>query len=282
MATVHVGKSLGDEDELWRYLSLDKFIDLVSSNSLFFAPLAWYDKTDPFEGFMPRVAMDALASIPQYFRDEQREVLARLVEQLPPAAGPQLQTLLADIEAYVPSMKALYKNIVSCLMVNCWYQSPHESEAMWGLYSRQGVAIRTRVGRLRNALVNEDPKPAVHIGAIKYLDFTDPALTAKDCMTPDGHLMGMMKRMAYAHEREVRMFITAERAIGDLSLHAPSSMRVAAEARGYLDEVVVSPFAGESLERSVRAVITWAGLDEGLVRRSTLLDGCDHLLDAYQ
>lgn len=107
----------------------------------FFAPLAWYDKTDPFEGFMPRVAMEALASIPQRFRDEQRETLARLAEQLPPAAGPQLQALLADVEAHVPSMKALYKNIVSCLMVNCWYQSPHESEAMWGLYSRQGGAF---------------------------------------------------------------------------------------------------------------------------------------------
>lgn len=130
--------------------------------------------------------------------------------------------------------------------------------------------------------MNEDATPAVHIGAIKYLDFTDPALTAKDCMTPDGHLMGMMKRVAYAHEREVRMFITAERAIGDLSLHVPSAMRVPADARAYLDEVVVSPFAGEALEHSVRAIIAWAGLDEGLVRRSSLLDRCDHLLDAYQ
>ncbi|GAI39952.1 unnamed protein product, partial [marine sediment metagenome] len=62
MAKLHVGKSLRDTDVLWRYVTLDKFINLIDSRALFFAPLAWYEKTDPFEGYLPRVAMEALAS----------------------------------------------------------------------------------------------------------------------------------------------------------------------------------------------------------------------------
>lgn len=50
MTTLIVGQSLKDSDVLWRYRSLEKFVDMVSAQSLLFAPLDWYVKTDPFEG----------------------------------------------------------------------------------------------------------------------------------------------------------------------------------------------------------------------------------------
>lgn len=48
-----------------------------------------------------------------------------------------------------------------------------------------------------------------------------------------------------------------------------------------LEAVVISPFAGELIERSVRAVCRWGGVDENIVAKSNLLDNCEHLLDAY-
>lgn len=53
MATLKVGKSLTDTDVLWRYLPLDKFIDFLESRTLFFTPLAWFEKTDLFEDGFP-------------------------------------------------------------------------------------------------------------------------------------------------------------------------------------------------------------------------------------
>lgn len=282
MTTLRVGRSLRETDILWRYLSLDKFIDLVESKSLFFAPLAWYEKTDPFEGYLPRVAMEAMASVSINARDQQRETIEALARTLPEAASKDLRRIQDQLDAHIPTMRALHKNIASCLMVNCWYKSEHESEGMWGLYSRAGVAIRTSVGAIKSALTDERQGHVIHAGAIKYIDFSNESLKPPDCVTEDGHLIGMVKRVAYAHENEVRMYITRDRAKGSLELQEPAPTRVPVSVAKLLEGVVISPFAGELIERSVRAVCRWGGVDENIVAKSNLLDNCEHLLDVYK
>ncbi|WP_112067640.1 DUF2971 domain-containing protein [Herbaspirillum rubrisubalbicans] len=281
MATLKVGKSLQDTDMLWRYMSLDKFIDLVESKTLFFAPLAWFEKTDPFEGYLPQVCMEAVASISRKFRDEHIGSVQKLAQLLPKSAGPQIEKLREDCEMHLPTMKALHKNISACLMVNCWYRSNHESEGMWGLYSRSGVAIRTSVKSLKTAILKDEKSPVIHMGAIKYIDFSDEKLKPSDCVTVDGHLMGMVKRIAYSHENEVRMYITGEREKGNLELKKPASTRISFDLESLLEAVVISPFAGASLDRSVRAICRWSGVKENIVSKSTLLDNCEYLLNAY-
>ncbi|RZJ30888.1 MAG: DUF2971 domain-containing protein [Chryseobacterium sp.] len=281
MATLKVGKSLQDTDVLWRYLTLDKFIDLVDSKSLFFAPLAWYAQTDPFEGYVPQVAMEAMASIPKKFQAEQAVMLEKLAQMLPDEAAPQLRKLREDVERHVPTMKAIFKNVSSCLMVNCWYKSSHESEGMWGLYSKNGVAIKTSVGALKSSIISTDLNPAIHLGSIKYIDFSDASLTPPDCVSEDGQLFGMIKRIAYSHEQEVRMYITRDRRGNMLEIQDPAPMRVSVDIEKLLEAVVISPFAGESISQSVRAICKWAKVNSNLVSKSNLLDNCEYLLDAY-
>ncbi|MGA4422897.1 DUF2971 domain-containing protein [Ralstonia nicotianae] len=282
MTTLNVGKSLRDTDVLWRYLSLDKFIDFVESESLFFAPLAWYEKTDPFEGYLPRVAMNAMASVSINARNQQLETINALARTLPESAATQLRLIREQVETHIPTMRALYKNIAKCLMVNCWYKSEHESEGMWGLYSRGGIAIRTSVGALKSALADDQEGRVIHVGAIKYIDFTNESLKPSDCVSEDGHLIGMLKRVAYAHENEVRMFITRDRVRGSLELQEPAPTTVRVSVTKLLEGVVISPFAGETIQRSVRAVCRWGGIDEHIVAKSSLLDNCEYLLDAYK
>lgn len=282
MAKLKVGKSLRDTDVLWRYLSLDKFIDLVESKTLFFAPLAWYEKTDPFEGYMPKAGMEAMASIPQKFRDQQIDALEKRAQMLPEHAAPQIRKLRENVESHVPTMKALYKNISACLMVNCWCRSAHESEGMWGLYSKGGVAIRTSVGALKSAILDSEQDPVIHVGAVKYIDFSDASLKPSDCITEDGQLVGMIKRVAYAHEQEVRMYITRDREKGSLELKEPAPTRISVDVDKLLEAVVISPFAGESINRSARAVCKWSGVGESIVSKSNLLDNCEYLLDVYK
>ncbi|KAA0178978.1 DUF2971 domain-containing protein [Cupriavidus gilardii] len=282
MATLKVGKSLKDEDVLWRYLSLDKFIDLVESRTLFFTPLSWYSRTDPFEGYIPRAGMDAMASLSRKYRDQHLEEIEKLAQMLPEHAAPQLRKLRETVESHVPTMRELVKNISACLMVNCWCRSAHESEGMWALYSKGGVAIRTSVGALRSAVYVGEQNPVIHIGRVKYIDFADESLKPSDCVTEDGHLMGMIKRVAYGHEREVRMYVTRDRSKAGLELQEPAPMRIAVDVDRLLEAVVISPFAGESIDRSVRAICRWSGVNENVVLKSSLLDNCDYLLDVYQ
>src|SRR6516165_7553822 len=63
MTEVQASKQLSSTTRLWRYLSLDKLVDLLSTGELFFTPLAAFAKSDPFEGYLPSVAFDAHASI---------------------------------------------------------------------------------------------------------------------------------------------------------------------------------------------------------------------------
>lgn len=282
MVTLEIGKSLKDTDVLWRYLSLEKFIDLVESKTLFFTPLAWYSKTDPFEGYMPQAGMEAMASISRKYRDQHVDALEKLAQMLPEDAAPQIRKLRENAESHVPTMKALFKNISACLMVNCWYRSAHESEGMWGLYSKGGVAIRTSVGALKSAISDGEQSPAIHVGAVNYIDFSDESLKPSDCVTEDGQLMGMIKRISYAHEQEVRMCITRDREKGRLELQEPAPTRVSVSVDKLLEAVVISPFAGELINRSVRAICKWSGVNENIVSKSNLLDNCEYLLDVYR
>ncbi len=282
MAELRIGRSLSDSDVLWRYMSIDKFIDLVDSKTLFFAPLSWYEKTDPFEGYIPHVAMEAMASISRKFRDQHMEAIDKLASVLPEDAAPQIRQLRANVESHLPTMKALFKNISACTMVSCWYKSQHESEGMWNLYSRGGVAIRTSVGAIKAALADNLQIHSINVGAVKYLDFSDKSLTPPDCVTEDGQLIGMIKRIAYAHENEVRMYIARERPKDSLELLTPEPTYVSVNVEKLLEEVVISPFAGKTIENSVHAVCRWSGVDKRIVSKSTLLENCEYLLDAYQ
>lgn len=281
LAMLKVGKSLKNNDVLWRYLPLDKFIDLVDSKTLYFSPLAKYAKSDPFEGYLPRAAMEAMASVSIKYRDQQREAVKTLAQKLPETARPELLKMQEKVEAHIPTMKALFKNIAACLMVNCWSKSKHESEGMWGLYSRGGVAIRTSVGAIMSALDDEQSR-VIHVGAVKYIDFADKSLKPSDSVTEDGQLIGMIKRIAYAHENEVRMYITRDRELGSLELQEPAPTRVSVNVEKLLEAVVISPFADEAIERSVRTICRWGGVDESIVSKSNLLENCEYLLDAYE
>ncbi|VVD89613.1 DUF2971 domain-containing protein [Pandoraea terrigena] len=290
MAKVVVGKSLKDTDVLWRYMSLDKFIDLVESHALYFAPLSTYGETDPFEGYMPKAATQALADISRKYRDQHLEAIEKLERELSGKVPQEirhrlkadLQKLRVQAESHVPTMGALAKNISACTMVNCWFKGEHESEGMWNLYARNGVAVKTSVRSMRHALSNDDDQPVVHVGSVKYVDFSNPDLKPGDCVTEDGHLMGMIKRVAYEHEKEVRMYVARMRPSNCLDLLQPEPMRVSADVQAMIEAVVVSPFAGITIERSVRAVCRWSGINEGIVSRSNLLDNCEYLLDAYK
>ena len=149
MAKVKVGKSVNIDTPLWRYMSLDKLISLLESNSLFFTPLETYIDSDPFEGYIPKVAFEANAQV--YGREvkEIDKVYGQL--KISNTQNPtQLAQLKAGIDAISVRIKNIYKTVSKGITVNCWYANKSESEAMWKLYSDngKGIAVKTSISSL--------------------------------------------------------------------------------------------------------------------------------------
>lgn len=159
--------SLNPDAIIWRYVDLAKFLDLLERRHLYFPRLDALD--DPFEGVV------------------QKNIFAPL-----PAN-----------QSNRPSHHAqLYRLFQEGVFVSCWHANAYESEAMWKLYSREGIAIRSTIGRLKSGLKSTDDL-SIHFDAVKYLDYSASPIIVSD----NGLDAVMSKRISYEHEREIRAAI---------------------------------------------------------------------------
>lgn len=288
MTQLSISNELGLDTLLWRYVSLDKLIDFLATQELHFTPLASFAKSDPFEGYLPAVAMEADASI---FRPKvnDAELAWQLVEEHRRNVGHELTKEEKDLfEKQLAELKAaprLYRAaIAKSIAVNCWHINRGESEAMWRLYSDsgKGVAIETTLGALKESISARKSAYRVHIYPVKYLDFFDDGLKPTDCLV-EGHRAPLLKRLSYEHEREVRAFIVhvaeTARAALDLESWKPVPVRISVTVSSLVKAVHISPYPEEPFATSVSKVCAKFGLSEEIVKPSRLLSGHEELLD---
>jgi len=288
MTEVHASKQLPGTMKLWRYLSLDKLVDLVSTSELFFTPLATFAKSDPFEGYLPSVAFDAHTSIFRKYVNDLELAHQQLAEHRQnkgyPLTDSERATLQMSVEDIRSSLRRLLPAIAKTTTVNCWHASEGESEAMWRLYAENGkaVAVETTLDALKSSIQERDCPSIVHIYPVKYLDFFDSALQPKDCIV-EGHLAPLLKRISYQHEREVRAFIGKvapnQRAGADVAFWKPEPIRLPVDVKLLVKAIHVSPYAGEPFPSSVMKICDAFGLGLGIVQPSHLLSGEEELLD---
>lgn len=282
---VEVLKSLSDEMILWRYMSLDKFINLLDDNGIYFAPLNAYHNSDPFEGYPPAVALKAMYSLSEKTFLQASDNLL-MAEKIPKPWSPTVVEAVKKLQEMVSSRKARFRELIDSLfkgtLVSCWYYSDHQSEAMWKLYGDQGkgIAIRTTVGKLRNALeqaVGNSRQKTIFIGKVKYVDYSDTSITPPDC-TVDGHIIPLLKRISYAHENEVRAFLSPDIDASNLEHFEIKPFMASCDVAGMIDGVFVSPYTNTSYIKAVQAVAKSFGL-VCPVEKSNLLSGEDDLFD---
>jgi hypothetical protein len=287
MTEVQASTQLSGGTRLWRYLSLDKLVDLLSTSELFFTPLATFAKTDPFEGYLPSVAFDAHASIfRNYVNDlelSHQQVSEHRNKQGYPLTDAERETLQASLEDLRSTPRRLLPAIAKTTVVNCWHASENESEAMWRLYAENGkaVAVETTLDALKESVQKRESSSVVHIYPVKYLDFFDSALQPRDCVV-EGHLAPLLKRISYQHEREVRAFIGKvapnPRAGADVAFWNPAPIRLPIDVRALVKAIHISPYAGEPFPSSVARICEAFGLESEIVRSSQLLSGHEELL----
>lgn len=234
---------------VWRYVALDKFLDLLISQELFFSNAA--KMSDKYEGLIPKRNQDYI------LKSIKKDGLSR------EDAEAERQKRLRNIH----SLKEL-------TLLNCWTISQSESYALWKIYlggSKSGVAIRTTVSKLIKAIENggDSYKEDIFISKVKYTDFImEEAENRFNVITT--------KNKFYDYEKELRLFI----------LHNPTSVdseippynisvgrRLKVDLNELIDQIYLSPFVGRWFDQTLIEILN--KINPGLTKRiknSEILD----------
>jgi hypothetical protein len=170
--------ALPPQETIWRYMNFTKFVDLLSTQTLFFCRADRFD--DPFEGSLSRL-------------EQARQ--------------------LSDLAQYDDSIKAreqadpYYKRVRRHTYINCWHLSEYESEALWSLYIRagEGVAIKSSRQSVHAALEKQTEVEGIWSWPIEYIDFANDSSPMWG-----GHRAFRFKRRSFEHEKELRFLHQAD------------------------------------------------------------------------
>ncbi|POD50805.1 hypothetical protein BKM15_18310 [Pseudomonas syringae pv. syringae] len=250
MSATLVG-DLSENEAIWRYMTLDRLINMLDDAALFMTGLNAYSKSDPYEGYPPPV------------------VLKQVRDNCPSA---MYFSHDANKSKDLNNFKVFAQRIFHSRAVSCWYQGNEESEAMWKIYGDTGkaIAIRTTVGKLANALGNEFDGKIARVLYVNYSKVTQQDYEAVMAAHAQNSLLDpIYKRHSYSHEREVRAYTQIKNAkINDPNTYRPHIAPI--DCAKMIEEIIVSPFCGDSYVNATTAVAKLFGLQDR-VRQSTLL-----------
>lgn len=229
-----------DDQPLWRYSNMDKFVALLSTESIW---LSRADQlSDPFEGSLGQLNLTMRS---EWYKDLSPQMLAQL-----------------------PKMR---QSNLKHTFVSCWHESSEESAAMWSLYAEHaGIAVVTDYGRIRRAVgAVSEPQTStksIYVGRVQYADYDRSVI-------PEGNVFDafMHKRQSFVHEREVRLILhdvptrsdaqANAKKVLDPSVSSPLGVSVPVDLAELVAEVRVAPDAHGWLREAIEAVTRRFGLD---------------------
>lgn len=276
-----INPKLSDDVILWRYMSLDKFIHMIDSKTIFLSPLSYFKNSDPLEGYLPRKFHMEMENTLRSMRDSLREGYGNIPDEMMDFFNKHNAN--SDLR-----MELMKEKVRGRQSICCWYESKFESEAMWKLYGDNGksIAIKTTVGSLKNSIESESNDNLVCLDRIKYLDFDDIDLNEDELLENNRAIASILfKRKEYEHEKEVRLYHKPD----EYDLFHPQDTMFTDYWEKYkikpyfinvninemIHDIVISPFVSEPYESSVKAICSKYELKNCKVYKSTLLDKYD-------
>ena len=230
-------------DPLWRYIDFTQFVSILENEALWFSQAAGF--FDPFEGAVPENRLrDHAGRIPDEV-DEPEKLVSRF-----------------------------YNALRRTTYANCWHQRLGESASMWQLYQTKGkeVAIRTTSASLDRALSTEQEYVS---GLVEYIDYSQPEKFEVNRTAPFFY-----KRPSFQHEEEFRVVISDFTPPNGVMVDAefvdrvdeksPAGKSVTVDPSILIEEVIVSPVAGDWLEKLVADVLETYDLGDVVVTPSSL------------
>ena len=277
---ISVDSDLSDDTVLWRYMSLDKFINLIDTQALFLSPIAYFKKSDPLEGHLPKKFH---AEIESHLHE-----MSKFGPKLPKSAPKEMLEFEREwAETSSRRLKLMREKARGRQSICCWYESKFESEAMWKLYGDNGksIAIKTTVASLKKSIESRDNEKLAVLARMRYLDFNDADMTREELLAKKDRVSTiLLKRKEYEHEKEVRLYHEPD--IFDLSSHGliledywekyvikPHTINV--DIGELIHSVVVSPYVSEPYLSSVKSICEKYELSKCDVYQSKLLESYD-------
>ena len=223
-------------------MGFTKFVAILDRQALFFARA---DKLeDPLEGSLSKVNASLRPQIYQAVPDRIQDALAYARQSMP-----------------------------RYTLVNCWYSSDYDSNAMWKIYSGkgEGVAIKTDAASFVKSLGGEDD---IFVGKVVYEDYETAFIPDINFLHPF-----LRKRKSFEYEKEVRALFQRFPSVADVNAGPHDSPLEVCDVGIYIHvnlaelikEVVVAPSAGDWFLELVGSVAHRYGL-EVPIKRSLLAD----------
>jgi len=220
---VRADTSLKSDSILMRYLDLAKFIDLISTETLFVSPATWFD--DLLEGTLPEQIRESYLNDPVVIEHlgsdpiEEREEANRIKTN-----------------------------------ISCWTKNPKDNMALWKIYggSTQSVAITTTFDKLVQSTLLWSDISGVIFKDVIYIDHEGDL--------PDGvyslsHETFGLKNEAYSFENEIRMIVTRH------NLQKPSPLRLKVDLNYLIESIIIAPEASEWFYDLVKSVSNKYGIN---------------------
>lgn len=204
---------------VWRYMDLPKFIWLLKSSRLYMSRL---DRLgDPYEG----------------------SLTSKTIE------GIDLFLRQRGAKENWSGMSKFYRQNQATTYVSCWHMNEQESEAMWRLYcgDAHGVAIRTTYDHLVGAIETEHE---IYVGCVKYIDYEREWFPDANAFHPV-----MNKRLAFEHEREVRLVTSPSRFRASPPDPTPEGLFVSWDSDVRVERLFVDPYAPAYFFHAVESVV---------------------------
>lgn len=236
--------------QIWRYINLPKFLDLIQTGTLYFSRADFLRKIDKFEG---SYSTNYSKRINQFISEGEIE----LPENYPISKDTYL-TVEKKMENYIETVgiKETY--------INCWHISDFENFAMWKIYSDAfGVSIESTYNKMCDSFIDKwgpyNEGSEIHIGKVFYID-------RNRSMIPQGNGFWpfMCKGKEFEYENELRCVIW------DHGNGKNENIKVKVDLDKLIQKIHISPFAGGWFKRSIESLCEKYRIDPLKINQSQL------------
>jgi hypothetical protein len=219
---IAIAESTGEPVILWRYVSIEKFIDFLRGKSLYLRRVDLLE--DAFEGTLSKSTL-------QFLEDSAIKFMKQ-VNSDKKFGGAALAKVVSD-------------DVRRLSYVNCWNESQFESPALWKIYvpEGRGVAIRTTRDSLRSAIDD-----TLTLAPVKYVDFLSDVFAS----SLDDSLL-FYKRVQFSYENEWRVLKQLS-PFSTLPAEAPEGIEISATSLEF--DVILPPSCPDLTAKSVFAVMS--------------------------
>ncbi|MBR9833406.1 DUF2971 domain-containing protein [bacterium] len=179
---------------LFRYMDNEKLNDFLSSSSIYFCRMDRFG--DKLEGITPYQMIELMGLYEYRFPGSVTNHNFTEIEK---------KEIYNSNETSFQVTKAEIKQNQKTIFVSCWYCQNHESQAMWDIYGKEGVAIRMDRNELNTILENSltDSDGKSFAGFVDYKNFKDVFNDSNEELWSKSNPF-FRKHISFNHEDEYR------------------------------------------------------------------------------